>query len=103
MIVLRDHHTCESALAASAGREVLFRHYCSAGNPADASDIALWGAAEYGDSGGVRVAVFAHPTDAPVAWAGSTSDIQTVARRAGVPVIDLGEPLLLAPVVIPKP
>lgn len=103
MIVLRDHHTCETALAASARRGVLFSHYLKTVNARDEPDIALWVAAECDGSGGVRVAAFIDPTDRVVEWAKAAPDVQAVATRAGVPVIDLGGPLLLAPVIVPKP
>ncbi len=103
MIVLRDHHTCATALAASAQRGVVFSHHLKPVNTRDEPDIALWVAAEHDAYGGVRVAAFIDPTEGVVEWAELAPDVQTVAIRAGVPVIDLGGPLLLAPVMIPKP
>ena len=103
MIVLRDHHTCETALAIGARSGVLFRHHCGARHAKGAGDVALWAAAERGRGGAVRVAVFADSSNDPAEWVGAAPDLRTVARRAGVPVLDLGEPLVLAPVLIPKP
>ena len=103
MIVLRDHHTCRTALEASARRGVLFRHYCRTGGSQYEPDVALWVAAECGVSGGVRLAAFVDPADAVVEWIDAASDVQAVARRTGVPVIDLAGPFLLSPVVISKP
>lgn len=103
MIVLRDHHTCATALAASARRSVLFSHYLKTVNAGDEHDIALWVAAECDGSGGVRVAAFIDPRGQAVEWAKAAPDVQAVATRAGVPVIDLGGPLQLAPVIVPKP
>ena len=103
MIVLRDHHTCVTALAASAQRSVLFSHYLKAVGARDEPDIALWVAAERDGSGGVRVAAFIDPTERVVEWAKTAPDVRAVATRAGVPVIDLGSPLQLAPVIVPKP
>lgn len=103
MIVLRDHHTCATALAASAGRGVLFRHHLKPIGAQEEPDIALWVAAEPDGSGGMRVAVFVDPAEEVVEWGKLAADVRAVAARAGVPVIDLGGPLLLAPVIVPKP
>lgn len=103
MIVLRDPHTCATALAASARRAVLFSHCLRSIGTQDEPDIVLWVAAEPDAFGGVRVAAFIDTTDKVVEWAEVAPDVQAVATRAGVPVIDLGGPLLLAPVKVPKP
>lgn len=101
MIILRDHHTCETALAISARRSVLFRHRVQ--DVGDGCERMLWVAAESDGSAGIRVAVVVDPTDAIALWAAGAADVQGVATRAGVPVLALGGPLLLAPVIIPKP
>jgi len=94
-------HTCATALPAGPGR-ALFCHRHVAGYLPGAPDVLLRVAAERDAGGGLRVALRAMTEvwdgTIPAGW-----DVEMFARRHGVPVVDLGAPLRLDPVAIPKP
>lgn len=95
-------HTCETALPAHGPGRALFCHRHVADYLPDAPEVALWVAAERGVHGAVRVA-FSPITGELHEVAAADSDVETFARRHGVPVLDLNAPLPLDPVAIPKP
>ena len=95
------HHTCATALPAGPARALFCHRHVADYLPA-APDVLLRVAAERDARGGLRVALCAMAE----AWAGAmpaACDVETFARRHGVPVVDLSVPLRLDPVAIPKP
>lgn len=95
------HHTCATALPAGPAR-ALFCHRHVADYLPGAPDVLLQVAAERDARGGLRLALRAMAEvrgDAILAGC----DVEMFARRHGVPVLDLGTPLRLDPVAIPKP
>lgn len=95
------HHTCATALPAGPARALFCHRHVADYLPA-APDVLLRVAAERDARGGLRIALCAMAE----AWAGAMPaecDVETFARRHGVPVVDLGAPLRLDPVAIPKP
>jgi hypothetical protein len=103
MIALPDYHTCTTALAAGEQSRVLFRHRHRAEYLPGAPDITLCVAAERGPGGEVRIAATDRPADTWLRRTNYGADIWQFARHFQVPVLELHRPLVLAPVVIPKP
>lgn len=95
------HHTCATALPAATAR-ALFRHRHVADYLPDAPVIELRVAAERHARAGLRLALSVVAGE----WTGAATaecDVDTFARLHGVPVVDLGAPLHLEPVAVPKP
>ena len=95
------HQTCATALPAGPARALFCHRHVAAYLPG-APDILLRVAAERDVRGGLRVAL------SPISEAGAGAtvaggDVESFARQYGVPVVDLGAPLFLDPVVIAKP
>lgn len=103
MIALSDHHTCTTALAAGGRSLVLFRHRHRAEYLPGAPDVVLCVAAERGPAGEVRIAATDRPADTWLRRADHGADIWQFAHHFQVPVLELHRPLVLVPVVIPKP
>ena len=95
------YHTCATALPVGPAR-ALFCHRHVADYLPGVPDVLLGVAAERDARGGLRIAlctmVEGWDGAIPAGW-----DVETFARRHGVPVVDLSVPLRLDPVAIPKP
>lgn len=103
MMALPDYHTCATALAAGERSRVLFRHRHRAEYLPGAPDVVLCVAAERGPGGEVRIAATDRPADNWLRRADCGADIRQFAHHFQVPVLELHRPLVLVPVVIPKP
>lgn len=103
MKILPGEHTCASALACGEQEAVLFRHRHRAEYLPGSPDILLAVAVERGPDDAVRIAVTERVADACQGDRRPHADVAHFAAALGVAVIELHRPLLLEPVVVPKP
>ncbi|MFZ5653082.1 MAG: hypothetical protein ACOY42_01585 [Pseudomonadota bacterium] len=92
---------CAAALVGEGAARALLVHRHAAVYLPDAPEILLWVAVERDPGGRVRLA--AAPAAGGEPPAAEHLDVAAFARRFGAPCIDLGRPLPLAPVAVPKP
>jgi len=95
------HHTCATALPGGPAR-ALFCHRHVADYLPGAPGVLLRVAAERDAQGGLRIAL-SPMTEGRSGTSPAECDVDAFARQHGVPVVELGAPLRLDPVAIPKP